>query len=209
MSLTFPLVQEFNDTFKVETRLSPAVRVPKAKLRFGLIKEELKELRDAYEACDIVELADAFGDIEYVAIGAAQVFGLAEEIEQIVTAGIEKTKEEDELEFDPEDYFSEEAHEEILAELREAILLQKVYEVKNILATILTLNRLYAENYGIDLDVIVDRIHKSNMTKLDENGEPIFREGDGKVLKGPNYETPTADIELELFVHGVKDAEAK
>jgi predicted HAD superfamily Cof-like phosphohydrolase len=209
MSFTFPLVKEFNDTFKVETRSTPLVRVPKAKLRFGLIQEELKELREAYEACDIVELADAFGDIEYVTIGAAQVFGLADEVEKIVTAGIEKTKQEDELEFEPEDYFSAESHEEILAELREAILLQNVDEVKSILATLLTLNRLYAEHYDVDLDVIVDRIHRSNMTKLDENGEPIFREGDGKVLKGPNYETPTADIELELFAHGVKDADTK
>lgn len=208
MSLTFPLVQEFNDTFKVETRTTPAVRVPKAKLRFGLIKEELKELREAYEACDIVELADAFGDIEYVGIGAAQVFGVAAEVERLVAVGIETTKQEEDLEFDPEDYFSEEAQEEILAELREAILLQKVDDVKQILATLLTLNRLYAEHYDIDLDVIVDRIHKSNMTKLDENGEPIFREGDGKVLKGPNYQTPTADIETELFA-GAKVADAE
>jgi len=47
----------------------------------------------------------------------------------------------------------------------------------------------FAANEGWDLDEAMDRIHKSNMSKLDENGQPIYRE-DGKVLKGPNYKPP-------------------
>jgi predicted HAD superfamily Cof-like phosphohydrolase len=47
----------------------------------------------------------------------------------------------------------------------------------------------YAANLGWDLDEALDRVHKSNMSKLDDNGEPIYRE-DGKVLKGPNYQPP-------------------
>lgn len=42
---------------------------------------------------------------------------------------------------------------------------------------------------GLDLDDAFDRVHKSNMSKLDENGNPIFNE-EGKVMKGPNYELP-------------------
>jgi NTP pyrophosphatase (non-canonical NTP hydrolase) len=48
----------------------------------------------------------------------------------------------------------------------------------------------YAANLGWDLDEALDRVHKSNMSKLDNNGNPIYRE-DGKVLKGPNYKPPT------------------
>ena len=48
----------------------------------------------------------------------------------------------------------------------------------------------YAENMGWFLDEALDRVHKSNMSKLDEDGNPIYRE-DGKVLKGPNYQPPT------------------
>ena len=48
----------------------------------------------------------------------------------------------------------------------------------------------YAENLGWDLDEALDRVHKSNMTKLGADGQPIRRE-DGKVLKGPNYQPPT------------------
>ena len=39
------------------------------------------------------------------------------------------------------------------------------------------------------LDEAFQRVHESNMSKLDEQGKPIFRE-DGKVLKGPNYSAP-------------------
>ena len=43
--------------------------------------------------------------------------------------------------------------------------------------------------YGIDLDACFKEVHRSNMSKLDENGNPIYRE-DGKVLKGNNYSPP-------------------
>jgi len=48
----------------------------------------------------------------------------------------------------------------------------------------------YAENMGWLLDEALDRVHLSNMSKLDEKGKPVYRE-DGKVLKGPNYKPPT------------------
>ena len=47
----------------------------------------------------------------------------------------------------------------------------------------------YAENMGWFLDEALDRVHQSNMSKLGEDGLPIYRE-DGKVLKGPNYSPP-------------------
>ena len=50
----------------------------------------------------------------------------------------------------------------------------------------------YAENMGWFLDEALYRVHKSNLSKLGEDGEPIYRE-DGKVLKGPNYKTPSLE----------------
>jgi len=47
----------------------------------------------------------------------------------------------------------------------------------------------YATNMGWDLDEALDRVHLSNMSKLDEWGKPVYR-ADGKVLKGPNYKPP-------------------
>ena len=50
----------------------------------------------------------------------------------------------------------------------------------------------YAENMGWFLDEALNRVHESNMSKLGEDGKPIYRE-DGKVLKGPNYKPPNLE----------------
>ena len=47
----------------------------------------------------------------------------------------------------------------------------------------------FAAAYGLDLDTAMERVFESNMSKLDDNGNPIYRD-DGKVLKGPNYQKP-------------------
>ena len=48
----------------------------------------------------------------------------------------------------------------------------------------------YAANLHWDLGTALERVHESNMSKLGEDGKPVYR-GDGKVLKGPNYKPPT------------------
>ena len=47
----------------------------------------------------------------------------------------------------------------------------------------------FAAAFNLDLDEALRRVYESNMSKLDEQGKPIYRE-DGKVLKGPNYLPP-------------------
>lgn len=49
-----------------------------------------------------------------------------------------------------------------------------------------------AATFGIDIDRVFDEVHQSNMSKLGEDGKPVYRE-DGKVLKGPNYQPPKLD----------------
>ena len=49
-----------------------------------------------------------------------------------------------------------------------------------------------AATFGIDIDRVFDEVHKSNMSKLGEDGKPVYRQ-DGKVLKGPNYQPPKLD----------------
>ena len=46
-----------------------------------------------------------------------------------------------------------------------------------------------AAAFGIDIDKVFAEVHKSNMSKLDSEGNPVYRE-DGKVTKGPNYKPP-------------------
>ena len=54
-----------------------------------------------------------------------------------------------------------------------------------------------AHVFGIDLDACVREVHRSNMSKLGEDGAPIYRE-DGKVLKGPGYTAPDLRVPLGL-----------
>ena len=75
------------------------------------------------------------------------------------------------------------------SEFHEAFHLKDAHEQLKELCDLVYVCYQFAANEGWDLDEAMDRVHKSNMSKLDENGQPIYRE-DGKVLKGPNYKPP-------------------
>ena len=49
-----------------------------------------------------------------------------------------------------------------------------------------------AVTFGLPLEEVFYEVHRSNMSKLGDDGKPIYRE-DGKVLKGPNYKEPDLD----------------
>ena len=66
------------------------------------------------------------------------------------------------------------------------------YECLKELADLVYVCYQYAENMGWFLDEALHRVHQSNLSKLDEDGKPIYRE-DGKVLKGPNYAPPNLE----------------
>jgi predicted HAD superfamily Cof-like phosphohydrolase len=73
------LVAEFHQTFKHPILSSPTIpSEDRCKLRVALIAEELKELEVAILEKDIVEIADALSDIQYVLSGAILEFGLGE-----------------------------------------------------------------------------------------------------------------------------------
>lgn len=55
----------------------------------------------------------------------------------------------------------------------------------------------FAAAFGLDLDTAMQRVFDSNMSKLGEDGKPIYRE-DGKVLKGPKYKKPLLDDLLTI-----------
>ena len=75
------------------------------------------------------------------------------------------------------------------SEFHEAFHLKDEHEQLKELCDLVYVCYQFAANEGWDLDEAMDRVHKSNMSKLDENGQPIYRP-DGKVLKGPNYKPP-------------------
>ena len=86
--------------------------------------------------------------------------------------------------------------QEELDELTKAINEKDILEVADALTDILYVTYGAGHAFGIDLDKCFDEVQNSNMSKLGENGKPIYNES-GKVMKGPNYFKP----DLSKFVN--------
>tara|TARA_Y100000816_G_scaffold140743_1_gene99717 strand:- start:205 stop:576 length:372 start_codon:yes stop_codon:yes gene_type:complete len=79
--------------------------------------------------------------------------------------------------------------EEELNEFKEAIEKKDLKEVADALTDILYVTYGAGHAFGINLDNCFDEVQNSNMSKLDNDGKPIYN-NDGKVMKGPNYFKP-------------------
>lgn len=91
--------------------------------------------------------------------------------------------------------------DESLAKLRIALLEEEVGEfvdavtdldlvaIADALADVVYVAYGTAVTYGIDLDMVLSEVHRSNMSKLDKRGQPLIRE-DGKVIKSDQYFPP-------------------
>lgn len=78
------MVADFHETFKHPILAAPAIpSEDRCRLRVALIAEELKELEAAIRDKDIVEVADALCDIQYVLSGAILEFGLADKFKAL------------------------------------------------------------------------------------------------------------------------------
>lgn len=138
------------------------------KLRLALIDEEILEFRDAN---DVVQVAKELADVLYVTYGYAVILGITIKETSNNILALRPRMVPDQLTFYKQLrdlYYDVEANPEANLER----LLNKTWAI--------------AEIYGLPIQEVFDEVNRSNMSKLDENGKPIYRE-DGKVLKGPNY----------------------
>ncbi len=197
------LVETFHLTYGQVVRITPRLNVPERLLRVALIDEEVKELKEAIENNDFIEVVDALADILYVVYGAAITHGIhldyvmgnlnnespAEVVEQIRKDGfvghIKSTP-----------HFNKEALDNA-AEKLTALLGQLVLagETENVDLFTDTLVNLVVTAYiasalcSVDIDMVLEEVQASNLSKLGEDGLPIVR-ADGKILKGPGFFTP-------------------
>jgi len=120
-------VEAFHNAFRIENRYAPTADIDEKTqlLRYKLMREENEEYLEAAQNGDLVEIADALGDMLYILCGTILSHGLQDKIEEVF-----------------------------------------------------------------------DEIQRSNMSKLDANGEPIYRE-DGKVLKSDQYFKPNIKAILD------------
>jgi predicted HAD superfamily Cof-like phosphohydrolase len=119
-------VAHFHEIFEIGNNNTPTLLSENEnQLRYNLLKEENEEYLEACKAGNMVEIADALGDILYITFGTIMRHGLQHKMQEVF-----------------------------------------------------------------------DEIQRSNMSKLDDNGKPIFRE-DGKILKSNNYFRPDIKSILE------------
>ena len=86
--------------------------------------------------------------------------------------------------------------EEELEEFKEAISKKDLKEAADALTDILYVTYGAGHAFGINLDDCFEEVQNSNMSKLDNDGKPIYNK-DGKVMKGPNYFKP----DLSKFIN--------
>ena len=79
--------------------------------------------------------------------------------------------------------------QEELEEFKEALDNNDLLEVADALTDILYVTYGAGHAFGIDLDKCFEEVQQSNMSKLDEQGKPIYNDA-GKVMKGPKYFKP-------------------
>lgn len=82
---TIDMVKEFHEAFKIGNEEQPIAAIAKKdyKLRFELMKEENEEYLEAAENGDLVEIADACGDMLYILCGTLLKHGLQYKIEEV------------------------------------------------------------------------------------------------------------------------------
>lgn len=78
-------VADFHDAFGIKNNRQPTVQIPsaEAQLRFDLMKEENEEYLEAVQNGDLVEVADALGDMLYILCGTILKHGMQYKIEDV------------------------------------------------------------------------------------------------------------------------------
>jgi predicted HAD superfamily Cof-like phosphohydrolase len=183
---TLEKVREFHKIYDQPIRENRSLRVLEKKLRFDLIYEEIEELRTAIARRDPVEMFDALGDIDYVVQGAVLTFGLN------LSKGYQKATDGAKISTLTAE----------LAYLADALEREDIADTEDSLAAISKTVHLMSDSFGVDLDDIIEIIHKSNLTKLAEDGS-VLRNEAGKVIKGPNFIPPTEGIKEYLARKGI------
>jgi len=86
---------------------------------------------------------------------------------------------------------------EELEEFKDALAAMDIVEVADALTDLLYVVYGAGHSFGLDLDCCFAEVHASNMSKLGEDGQPVYR-SDGKVLKGPKFFKPNLEYVLDF-----------
>jgi len=162
-------------------------------LRYDLIDEEYKELLEAYENKDIVEVIDALSDSMYVVYGGAATFGI--DFDNIFRSN--HTTSDVNLEmFDSEEVNDElHSYEYELEMMQNAMEDKDIYKIEQCFVDFITTVYALGDLFNINLDKSFDMVHRSNMSKTcssEEEAEQTVTWYKNEYQKNEmSYDTPT------------------
>tara|TARA_R110000772_G_scaffold66361_2_gene147920 strand:- start:14256 stop:14810 length:555 start_codon:yes stop_codon:yes gene_type:complete len=170
--INYAMVQEFHSVYGMD----PVPFVKSFPLRMELIREEAEELSEAVSDKDEVAIVDALTDLLYVLYGGYISFGVRPETildtsDTLDNYDVERL--EGHVDSLVVDMYTSYNFDYILDRMAE--MAQVIY--------------IAGKDLGYDLDGAFKEVHRSNLSKLDDNGKPVKRL-DGKILKGPNFTPP-------------------
>lgn len=160
-------VIEWHKAFNIPILKSGEIPQPgRYELRVKLIKEEIKELIETIEENNIKHICKEMADVEYVAFGTILEMG---------------------WDFTDQACFAYYSTQKAVTILKLILESDEPIDNEDIL-DLLYLLRAYRNSQGMSRiwDDVFSEVHRSNMSKLGNDGKPVYRE-DGKVLKGPNF----------------------
>lgn len=187
----YQMVKQFHETYGAPIAKLPVRKIDNFDLRLNLLLEEASEYTEARAKDDFIEQVDALADIVYVAYGAALTHGIPED-EFIEIYGYPTT----ETNFTQEIIrYGKNVNKDhsVHTHLHRYTGVSSVPVVSDIAAAIKSIIGAafaVAKKLDVDLNAVLVEVHRSNMSKLGEDGKPIYRASDNKVLKGPNFSEP-------------------
>lgn len=181
----FNRVREFHKVFGQHIADQPGFPPQHIRdLRRRLLLEELNEFCKAYNENDLIEMADGLADMCYVIAGTCVSYGICPEGEFVSPYEdvIGKLDVFINLKLDrvlTEDFDRYEAQEKVC----------DLHRVRDELMTMMTDIFGIALHLGIPINSVFTEVHRSNLSKVEDDGRPRYRE-DGKLLKGSNFSPP-------------------
>lgn len=185
-------IVEFHNAFghpvAVEPKLHDDDRI--RSLRVDLLKEEFEELKTAVDNDDLVEIADALGDIIVIASGTAIIYGAWVDHSVLM-------REFNDVYFEDGAELIERSRGQKIVESMlftlgryiEAEAEDKINVIKHCLSAIVVQCIYMAALCQINISAVFHEIMDTNMAKLGPDGKPIYRE-DGKILKPDGWKKP-------------------
>ena len=215
-------VETFNNTYNLGTEPLSVASNEHKQLLLSLIREERDELKEGIRSSDPVETLDAIADLLYVVIGCGVRLGL--DLEKALFSKTQSSLEEEginpwisrisafyrdsELEGVCLKSSSEKQLNFYLSRLDHEITQLAVdlwqdckdqaSRVESILANLIWWLIRLSTYLKLPIQEAFDAVQASNMSKLGEDGKPIYRH-DGKLLKGPNFFKPDFSKLLENY----------